>query len=113
MVTKTKFTKEELNNILANYNLGKLKNSKTFKEGFVQTNILLNTTKGKFVLRYYEQRSKKYVLFEANILYYFYDHKYPCPTPIRNVHGNFIGKYKKKYYTIFDFVEGKHIKKPN
>ncbi len=113
MVAKTQFSKEELNKILVDYNLGQLKSSRPFKEGAVQTNILLKTTKGKFVLRYYEQRSKKYVLFEVNILHYFYDKKYPCPTPIRNVHGDFIGKYKKKYYAIFDYVKGKHIQKPN
>jgi homoserine kinase type II len=113
MVAKTKFSKEVFEKILANYNLGQLISFKPFKDGFVQTNIFLLTTKGKFAFRYYEHRSEKYVLFEVNILHYFHDRNYPCATPIRNIHGDFIGKYNKKYFVIFNYVEGKHIKKPN
>ncbi|MBT4804538.1 homoserine kinase [Candidatus Woesearchaeota archaeon] len=113
MIAKTKFSKEELNKIISGYNLGQLKSFRPFETGAVQTNILLKTSKGKFVLRYYGQRTKKYVLFEVNILHYFRDHKYPCATPIRNIHGDFIGKYNGKYFAIFNYLEGKHIKKPN
>ncbi|MBT4651138.1 homoserine kinase [Candidatus Woesearchaeota archaeon] len=112
MVAKTKFSKEELNKILLDYDLGRLKSLRLFKEGTVQTNIFLETTKDNYVLRYYENRSKEYVLFEVNILHYFSDHNYPCATPIRNVHGEFIGRYKKKYFAIFDYVKGNHIEKP-
>lgn len=113
MVVNTKFTKKDFEKILPNYDLGRYKNSKDFGHGAVQTNILLETTKGKFALRYYEHRSVKYVLFEVNILNYFNKHNYPCAIPIRNIHGELIGKYKSKPYAIFEFVEGKHIKKPN
>ena len=33
--------------------------------------------------------------------------------PIRNIHGELIGKYNSKPYAIFEFAEGEHIKKPN
>ncbi len=112
MAAKTRLTKKEIERILMDYDIGRLRSSKPFKEGFVQTNILLNTTKGKYVLRHYENRSRRYVLFEANVLHYFHQHKYPCAIPIRNIHGDFIGKHKK-YFAIFNYIKGKHIRKPN
>jgi len=113
MAVHTKFTKEDFEKIISNYDLGKFKNSKDFKDGAVQTNILIETTKGRFVLRYYEHRAERYVLFEVNILNYFNNHNYPCAMPIINIHGELICQYKSKPYAIFEFVEGEHIKKPN
>ena len=56
MGAKTKFKKEDFENILSKYNIGKYKSFKNFKFGWCQTNILLQTTKGKYVLKYYENR---------------------------------------------------------
>lgn len=108
----TKFLREDFDKILSNYDLGSYIISKKFRKGTVQTNILIKTTKGKFVLRYYENRSKNSVLFEVNLIKYLKYNKYPCPAPFWNKRGKFIGIYKKKPYTIFEFVEGKHLKKP-
>ena len=113
MAVKTKFTREIFKRILADYDLGTLKSFKPFARGYVQTNILLETSKGKFAFRYYEHRSVKYVLFEVNVLHYFHEHKYPCAMPIRNIHGDFIGKYKGKYFSIFEYIPGKHFKNIN
>jgi len=113
MVVKTKFSKEDFNKILLNYNLGEYKSLKPISKGTVQTNIILQTTKGKFVFRYYENRSKGSVLFESSLIKYLKDKNYPCPTPFKNIHGKFVGIYNKKPYVIFEFVEGKHIKNPN
>ena len=112
MTVKTEFTKQELLTILKNYNL-KLKLYKPFKTGYVQTNILLTTNKGKYVLRYYEHRSKEYVVFEIDILNYFHKHNYPCAMPVKNIQGKFIGKHKGKYYVLYNYIPGRHLKKLN
>ncbi len=113
MTVKTKFTKNDLINILSNYNLGDLVCFESTKRGIVQTNIILNTTKSKCVFRYYEGRSKNSVLFEVKLLQYLKDKNYPCPVPFRDIQGNFIGMYKQKPFVIFEFIEGKHIEKPS
>lgn len=104
------YTLEDFTKILSNYNSGKYKNFKPFKLGAVQTNLLLTTTKGKFVFRYYESRPKKYALFEATILQYLNKRSYPCPAPIRNIRGGFIGTYKNKPFALFKFMDDKHKK---
>ncbi len=70
MAVKTTFSKEDFSKILSNYNLGEIKKFKPFKLGAVQTNLLLETEKDKFVFRYYENRPEKYALFEVNVLQY-------------------------------------------
>lgn len=86
MAVKTTFSKKDFSKILSSYDLGEYKKFKSFKLGAVQTNLLLETTKGKFVFRYYESRPEKYALFEVNILRYLSRRSYPCPAPIRNIH---------------------------
>ena len=109
-----KFTGKKLAEILLNYDLGEYTDSKVFTSGTVQTNILVQTTKGKFVFRYYgKNRSEKSVLFESNLVKYLKDRDYPCPAPFANKHGKFVGVYNKKPYVIFEFIEGQHIENPN
>ena len=114
MATQTKFTEKELAEILLNYDLGEYVDSEAFTGGTVQANILIQTTKGKFVFRYYERnRSKDSVLFESNLTKYLKDRDYPCPAPFANRHGKFVGIYNEKPYVIFEFMEGQHLENPN
>lgn len=109
MTIKTNFLKEDFVNILSGYNLGKYVDSKPFISGTVQTNFLLCTNTGKYVFRYYENRSEESVLFESNLIKYLKDNKYPCPAPLGNNKGGFVGKYNEKPFVIFEFVEGEHL----
>lgn len=113
MAVKTKFSKNDFTKILSDYDLGEYKNSRPFTTGAVQTNFLLQTTKGKFVFRYYENRSENSVLFESDLIKYLNDKKYPCPAQFKNKHRKFVCTYRGKPFIIFEFVEGKHLKNPN
>ncbi|MEI8247120.1 MAG: homoserine kinase [Lentisphaerota bacterium] len=111
---KTNFSKNELSEILSQYNLGELIDSKPLANGSIQINILLQTTKGKFVFRYYKQvRLENSVLFEVNLIRYLKNKNYPCPASIKDKYGNIAGCYDNKPYVIFEFIEGKHLNKPN
>lgn len=113
MAVKTKFTNQEFAEILSSYQLGNLIDFEPISKGTVQTNYFFKTTKGKFVFRYYENRSKESVLFESNLIKYLKDKKYPCPAPIKNKHGKLVTIYKNKPFVIFEFAEGQNIENPN
>lgn len=113
MTVKTKFSKNDFVKILSDYDLGEYKSSKPFTTGAVQTNFLLQTTKGKFVFRYYENRSQNSVLFESDLIKHLTDKNYPCPAQFKNKHGKFVCSYKGKPFIIFEFVDGRHLKNPN
>ncbi len=102
------FAEEDFAGILADYDLGLFRESRPFKQGAVQTNVLLVTSKGHFVFRYYESRSERYARFEVSILQYLVEHGYPCPAPIENIYGGFIGAYQDKPFALFAFLEGEH-----
>lgn len=113
MAVKTNFKKDEIIKILSNYDLGNFLDFKPIAKGTVQTNFFLQTTKGKFIFRYYENRPKESVLFEANLIKYLKDKKYACPAPLKNKNGKFVEIYNNKPLIIFEFVEGEHIENPN
>lgn len=108
----TTFSRSELAEILANYDLGELVAFRPLTGGTVQTNILLETSQGKFVLKYYESRTRESVSFEAHLIKYLKDRKYPCPAVFRDRHGWFVGNFREKPYLLFEFVEGEHLKNP-
>jgi len=112
MAVKTIISNAQFEKILSNYNLGEFTSATSFGNGCVQTNLLVKTTKGKFAFRLYENRSREYISFEVNILNYFNKHNFPCAMPIRNIHGELISKFQNKYFSIFQYIEGNHIKKP-
>ncbi len=113
MAVKTVFTNEEIQHIFANYNLGDYINSKPISEGTVQTNYKVQTTRGFFVFRYYENRKKDSVLFETNLLNYLKKNNFPCPLPYKNSTGSFVGIHNFKPFAVYKYIEGNHIEEPN
>lgn len=99
---------EEFASILAGYRLGEYSSHQTFERGGDRANILVVTTKGKYVFRYYEKRSFDYVLFEIDLLQYLVTHAYPSPAPIQNRRGRYVSMYNGKPFAFFTFLAGEH-----
>lgn len=113
MSAKQTIFENDLPAILTPYDLGDYRGFKTFANGAGQTTLLLETSKGKFVLRYYENRTDAHVDFEVQLFNFLRSKNYPVPAIIRNRSGNFSSKYNNKSYIIIEFVEGDHGKNPN
>jgi len=113
MTVKTDFSREDVIEILSNYKLGDFVDFNYISEGTVQTNLLIKTTGGNYVLRYYENRPLESVLFEINLIRYLRRRNYPCPAPFKNRDGDFTGMYNNKPYAIFEFIDGEHIENPD
>jgi homoserine kinase type II len=113
MAVKTPLTRNDLENILSQYTLGTLIQSESIQQGTVQTNFFIRTRRGKFVLRYYENRSQESVLFESDLLTYLAKCRYPCPVQFKNVQGTCVSMYRNKPLVIFEFVAGQPIEQPS
>ena len=113
MVVKTALTDDDFVRFLSLYNLVAHTQSEAIQQGTVQTNYVIQTTQGKFVFRYYENRSREAVLFESDFLAYLTEHHYPSPTQVKNTRGAYVGMYLHKPYVIFEFVEGQPIEHPS
>jgi homoserine kinase type II len=113
MAEITGLSERVFKSILSDYNLGEYISSKLFTIGSVQANHLVRTTKTKLVLRHYQNRSERSVLFECNLLRYLRNRNFRCPAPYRNKNGEFVGIFMGKPYVIFEFMKGRHLRYPN
>jgi homoserine kinase type II len=110
---KTKFLKADYQKIIFNYDIGDYLKSTNFVNGTVNTTVLIKTTQSNFVLRYYENRKKRHVQFEVDLMNYLKSKSFLCPKVIKDKNGNFINSYQNKPYIIIEYVDGRHFKNPN
>ena len=82
MAIRTHIPANELTAILRDYGIGEFLCAEPLAGGTVQTNILLQTSRLKAVLRLYENRAHDSVCFEVNLLTYLTKHGFPCPAPL-------------------------------
>ena len=93
MAVYTKLNQNKIEEILSNYNLGKLESFKGIKEGIENTNYFIQTEKGKFILTIYEKRvEEKDLPFFIGLMRNLFDKKFPSPEPIINKNGNYISE---------------------
>ena len=108
MAVYTKIEKEEINKILLNYKLGKLKRFEGIKEGIENTNYSIETEKGKYILTIYERRVKETDLpFFSNLMFELSKNGFNCPKPILNKDNNYISDFNSKKLMIVSFLDGK------
>ncbi len=108
MAIYTKLDKGEVISIISNYNLGNMKNYKGIKEGIENTNYLVETDKGKFILTIYEKRVNKYDLpFFSKLMLELSNKKFICPKPILNKNNEYISDLGSKKFMLVSYLEGK------
>ena len=108
MAVYTKVDTHEAKSILKNFNLGELKKIQGIKKGIENTNYLLITTTGKFILTLFEKRVKtKELPFFMDLMLSLNDRKILCPKPIKNKNKKTLFQIKNKQAAICSFVYGK------
>ena len=108
MAIYTKVDTHEAKSILKNFNLGELKKIQGIKKGIENTNYLLITTTGKFILTLFEKRVKtKELPFFMNLMLSLNDRKILCPKPIKNKNKKILFQVKNRQAAICSFVYGK------
>ena len=108
MAIYTKLDKENVISIISNYNLGSMKNYQGIKEGIENTNYLVETDKGKFILTIYEKRVNKDDLpFFSKLMVELSNKNFICPKPILNKNNKYISDLGSKKFMLVSFLEGK------
>ena len=108
MAVYTKFDKENIEEILSNYSIGKLNSSKGIQEGIENTNYFLLVGNKKYILTIYEKRVKSEDLpFFSELMAGLNQAGVKCPIPIINKQNQAISNYNGKKLMIVTFLEGK------
>ena len=108
MAVYTKLNQNKIEEILSNYNLGKLNQFKGIEEGIENSNYFLSVENKKFILTVYEKRVKSEDLpFFSNLMSSLNKSNFKCPAPILNKQNKTITDYEGKKLMIVSFLEGK------
>ena len=88
MAVYTEVTDEELTALIASYGLGELLSYKGIAEGVENTNYVVHTSKGTFILTLYERRVAAHDLpFFLGLLEHLSTRGVSCPLPVRDRNG--------------------------
>ncbi|MFH0905942.1 MAG: phosphotransferase [archaeon] len=104
--------KLNIENILSNYNIGKLISYEKSNFGVSNENYILKTTSGKYILRKYAfHKTFSNVNFEIKFLNYLKNKNfsYKIPFPIKSKDGKYLLKINKSLFYIYRFIEGETI----
>ena len=108
MAVYTQLKQNKIEEILSNYNLGKLDSFKGIEEGIENTNYFLSVNKKKLILTVYEKRVKsKDLPFFSNLMSYLNKANFKCPAPILNKNNSTITNFDGKKLMIVSFLDGK------
>ncbi len=108
MAVYTKFSQNNIEEILSNYNLGNLESFKGIEEGIENSNYSLSINKTKFILTVYEKRVKSEDLpFFSELMSSLNKANFKCPVPIKNNQNKTLLEYNGKKLMIVSFLEGK------
>jgi homoserine kinase type II len=114
MAVYTDVTDEELQQFLAGYDLGTLASYKGIAEGVENSNFLLHTTKGYFILTLYEKRVAESDLpFFLNLMEHLAARGLTCPQPVRSRSGEALGRLARRPAAIVTFLDGVWIRRPS
>jgi len=111
MAVYTKTSRAEIEKHLENYQLGKLLNFKEIIEGIDNSNFILETEKGRFILTIFESRIKKEDLpFFINFKLHLAQKKICCPCPILDNSASSVVDLGEKKSVIVTFLSGATLK---
>jgi homoserine kinase type II len=114
MAVYTDVTDEELQQFLAGYELGTLLSYKGIAEGVENSNFLLHTAAGSFILTLYEKRVAADDLpFFLNLMEHLSARGLTCPQPVRSRSGGTLGRLANRPAAIVTFLDGVWIRRPN
>ncbi|MEO3998449.1 homoserine kinase [Mesorhizobium sp. CAU 1732] len=113
MAVYTDITEAELGAFLQGYAIGDLLSYKGIAEGTENSNFILHTTGGSYILTLYEKRVERGDLpFFLGLMEHLAQRGLSCPLPVRRRDGEVIGELAGRAAAIITFLEGMWPRRP-
>lgn len=113
MAVYTDVNEAELEAFLRNYPVGDLLSYKGIAEGTENSNFLLHTTEGSFILTLYEKRVDKSDLpFFLGLMQHLARKGISCPLPVDGRDCTIIGTLAGRPAVLITFLEGMWLRRP-
>jgi len=113
MAVYTEVSGEDLQRFIAAYGLGQLLSCKGIAEGVENTNYLITTTAGPFILTLYERRvSHSDLPFFLGLKQHLHARGVPCPLPVKALDGRTLLELSGRAAALITFLEGVSVRQP-
>lgn len=113
MAVYTDVADEELEAFIGSYDVGRLLSCKGIAEGVENSNFLLQTDRGSFILTLYEKRVNPDDLpYFLNLLEHLARKGLSCPTPVASKDGKLLGTLAGRPAALVTFLDGMWVRKP-
>ncbi len=108
----TTVTPDQLGVWLGNYDLGALTGLKGIAAGIENTNYFVDTTRGSYVLTLFEKLTARELPYYLNLMAHLARHGVPCPAPVANRIGGFLGELNDKPASLVTRLSGADVVNP-
>jgi len=113
MAVYTEVGDDDLAAFLGRYDIGELLSYKGIAEGVENTNYIVHTTTGPYILTLYEKRVAANDLpFFLGLMEHLAERKVSCPTPVRDRSGRNLGELCGRSAALVTFLEGFWPRRP-
>jgi homoserine kinase type II len=114
MAVYTDVSEGDLAAFLGEYDIGDLLSYKGIAEGSENSNFLLHTSGGTYILTLYEKRVEAADLpFFLGLMQHLAERGINCPLPVVRRDGQLIGRLAGRPAAIITFLEGVWMRRPN
>lgn len=109
MAIYTELSKALLEELADDYAFGRITNAVGIPEGSVNSNYLLETSRGRFLLRIDEIKSETELRREIDLLSFLRKHSFPCPQPLQDRKGRYYRDCGSKSASLYKYHEGRTL----
>ncbi|MEM7215129.1 MAG: homoserine kinase [Pseudomonadota bacterium] len=113
MAVYTQIPDSELKEYLARYDIGDLHSLKGIAEGVENSNFLLTTDAGTYILTLYEKRVNPDDLpFFLGLMQHLAGNGLDCPQPVRLRTGDVLSRLASRPSAIISYLDGNSVRRP-
>lgn len=113
MAVYTEVPDDEMAAFVAGYGIGDLLSAKGIAEGVENSNYLVHTTQGFYILTLYEKRVNPADLpFFLGLMQHLAGRGLSCPVPVLDPSGNALGTLCGRPAAIVSFLDGLSVRRP-
>ncbi|HLS55239.1 MAG TPA: homoserine kinase [Zeimonas sp.] len=112
MAVFTPVTREELASWLERYDLGELRGFEGIASGIENSNFFVTTDGGRFVLTLFERLGFDELPFYLGLMHHLAARGVPCPDPVADRHGEFLGRLQRKPAALVTRLDGHDVLHP-
>ena len=114
MAVYTEVADEELDAFIAGYDIGALTSCKGIAEGVENSNYLVQTEVGRYILTLYEKRvARKDLPYFLALMEHLAARGISCPLPVHDREGRTLHELARRPAALITFLDGISVRRPS